>query len=82
MIGRPVTTPVEVYGAGVRGWACAIPDTTVHIISDSSGPNERAMESLPALAVEHLSITEAYRTACRARHRLHPGSRESADQDR
>ncbi len=61
MIGRPVSTPVEAYGAGVRGWACAIPDATIHIISDSNGPNERAMESLPALAVEHLSITEAYR---------------------
>lgn len=46
---------------GLRGWACAIPEDTVNIIGDSSGPNERAMESLPALAVDDLSIREAYR---------------------
>ncbi len=61
MIGRPVTSPVQAYGAGLRGWACAIPEDTVNIIGDSSGPNERAMESLPALAVDDLSIREAYR---------------------
>jgi len=33
----------------------------VHVISDSSGPNERNMETLPALAVQQLSIAEAYR---------------------
>ncbi len=53
--------PVEAYAAGVRGWACAIPEGTVRVIGDSSGPNEQAMESLPALAVEHLSVKEAYR---------------------
>lgn len=61
MIGRPVTSPVQAYGAGLRGWACAIPEDTVNVIGDSSGPNERAMESLPALAVDDLSIREAYR---------------------
>jgi len=61
MIGRPVTSPVEAYAAGLRGWACAIPEGTVNVIGDSSGPNERAMESLPALAVDDLSIREAYR---------------------
>ncbi len=61
MIGRPVASSVEAYAAGVRGWACAIPDMTVHVISDSSGPNERKMETLPALAVQQLSIAEAYR---------------------
>lgn len=61
MIGRPVASPIEAYASGVRGWACAIPDTTVHVISDSSGPNERKMETLPALAVQQLSIAEAYR---------------------
>jgi len=33
----------------------------LNFIGDSSGPNERAMESLPALAVDDLSIREAYR---------------------
>lgn len=61
MIGRPVTSPVQAYGAGLRGWACAIPEGTVNVIGDSSGPNERAMESLSALAVDDLSIREAYR---------------------
>jgi len=61
MIGRPVTSPVEAYAAGVRGWACAIPEGTVRVIGDSSGPNEQAMESQPALAVEQLSVREAYR---------------------
>jgi len=61
MIGRPVASSVEAYAAGVRGWACAIPDMTVHVISDSIGPNERKMETLSALAVEQLSIAEAYR---------------------
>jgi hypothetical protein len=61
MIGRPVTSPVQAYGAGLRGWAFAIPEGTVNVIGDSSGPNERAMESLSALAVDNLSIREAYR---------------------
>jgi hypothetical protein len=36
-------------------------EAPVHVISDSSGPNERKIETLPALAVGRLSITEAYR---------------------
>ncbi len=63
MISRPITSPVEAYAAGVRGWACEVPIVNVHVVSDSSGPIERAMETLPALAVERLSIPEAYRIA-------------------
>jgi len=52
---------VEAYAVGVRGWACEVPNVDVHVVSDSSGAIERTMETLPALAVERLSISEAYR---------------------
>ena len=61
MISRPITSPVEAYAAGVRGWACEVPIVNVHVVSDSSGTIERTLETLPALAVERLSIAEAYR---------------------
>jgi len=49
-MARSITSPVEAYAAGVRGWACEVPELDVHIVSDSSGPIERAMETLPATA--------------------------------
>jgi len=53
---------MEAYAVGVRGWACEVPEqVNVHVVSDSSGPIERTLENLPALAVERLSIPEAYR---------------------
>jgi len=61
MISRPASSAMEAYAAGVRGWACEVPKVTVHVVSDSGGPIERAMETLPALAIDRLSIPEAYR---------------------
>jgi len=37
VISRPITSPVEAYAAGVRGWACEVPIVNVHVVSDSSG---------------------------------------------
>jgi len=33
-----VASPIEAYAAGVRGWACAIPNMTVHVISCRRSP--------------------------------------------
>jgi len=53
---------MEAYAVDVRGVGMRVLEqANVHVVSDSSGPIERAMETVPALAVERLSIPEAYR---------------------
>jgi len=51
VISRSISSSMEAYAVGVRGWACEVPEqVNVHVVSDSSGPIERTLETLPALA--------------------------------